>query len=101
VSAFGSSMGTAMRSSFGAAILSCGVEEGMLLSYVQVQNMVALREQTEQTCRSLGGVLEGAFSQQQKLESVHFHCSKPHYVLFRFSFRIIQNHKKVRLRSIL
>jgi hypothetical protein len=58
VSAFGSSMGTAMRSSFGAAILSCGVEEGKLLSYVQVQNMVALREQTEQTSRSLGGVLE-------------------------------------------
>jgi len=60
VSAFGSSMGTAMRSSFGAAILSCGVEGGKLLSYVQVQNMVALREQTEQTRRSLGGVLEGS-----------------------------------------
>jgi hypothetical protein len=88
VSAFGSSMGTAMRSSFGAAILSCGVEEGNMLSYVQVQNMVALREQTEQTRRSLGGV-GGEHSQQQNLELTHFHCSKPRYVLFRFSFRIV------------
>jgi hypothetical protein len=45
-------MGTAMRSSFGAAIfVYCGVEEGVVCS--QVRNMVALREQTEQTPRSL------------------------------------------------